>query len=89
MTKVSYTVVKEISNGMKIAGARRQKGDVFLAIPRHVHFLLLEGVIAPTPPASSAAAAPAAPTTAAAPATAPAAASASAPSSSSSTASGG
>jgi hypothetical protein len=56
-TKVSYTVVKTITNAMKIAGKRRQKGDVFEAIPRHVHFLLLEGVIAPT---ASLAAAPAA-----------------------------
>jgi hypothetical protein len=58
-TKVSYTVVKDIKNAMKIAGRRRQKGDVFEAIPRHVYFLLLEGVIAPTPaaaPASSASA---------------------------------
>lgn len=46
--KVSYTVVKEIKNAMKIAGKRRQKGDVFEAIPRHVHFLLLEGVIVET-----------------------------------------
>jgi len=56
MTKVSYTVVKQISNGMKIAGKRRQMGDVFEAIPRHVHFLLIEGVIATTPPAAPAAA---------------------------------
>ncbi|MGO4872745.1 MAG: hypothetical protein ACLPGW_19435 [Roseiarcus sp.] len=56
MTKVSYTVVKTISNALKIAGKRRQKGDVFEAIPRHVRFLLLEGVIAPTPAAAPAAA---------------------------------
>ena len=56
-TKVSYTVVKTIANAMKIAGKRRQKGDVFLAIPRHVYFLVLEGVIAPTPPAAPAASA--------------------------------
>jgi hypothetical protein len=53
MTKVSYTVVKTISNALKIAGKRRQKGDTFMAIPRHVKFLELEGVIAPTPAASS------------------------------------
>jgi hypothetical protein len=48
MTKVSYTVVKTVSNALKIAGKRRQKGDVFMAIPRHVYFLVLEGVIVPT-----------------------------------------
>ena len=41
MTKVSYTVVKDVKNAMKIAGKRRQKGDVFMAIPRHVYFLVL------------------------------------------------
>jgi hypothetical protein len=76
-TKVSYTVVKTISNAMKIAGKRRQKGDVFEAIPRHVHFLVLEGVIAATPPAAPAA--PAAPASAPAAPAAPAASAASKP----------
>ena len=56
-TKVNYTVVKEIKNAMKIAGKRRQKGDTFDAIPRHVHFLLLEEVIAETAKLASASAA--------------------------------
>lgn len=47
-TKVNYTVVVEIKNAMKIAGKRRQKGDTFDAIPRHVHFLVIEGVIVET-----------------------------------------
>jgi hypothetical protein len=57
MTKVNYTVVKDIGNAMKIAGKRRQKGDTFDAIPRHVKFLELEGVIAPTAKLAAAAAA--------------------------------
>ena len=56
-TKVSYTVVKDITNAMKIAGKRRQKGDVFEAIPRHVHFLVLERVIVETATLTAAAAA--------------------------------
>jgi len=66
MTKVSYTVVKSIGNGMKIAGKRRQKGDTFEAIPRHVHFLLVEEVIAETaklPAAPAADPSPASPST--------------------------
>ena len=63
-TKVSYTVVKSIANGMKIAGKRRQKGDVFEAIPRHVHFLLVEDVIAETAKLPAAPAADPSPTSA-------------------------
>lgn len=44
--QVSYIVVKDITNGMKIAGARRAKGEVFMALPRHMTFLLAEGVVA-------------------------------------------
>lgn len=51
-TLVSYTVAKDIENGMRIAGKRRAKGDVFEADPRHMAFLLREGVIELTPPAA-------------------------------------
>ena len=45
----SYTVLIDILNGMKIAGTRRVKGDVFRADPRHMAFLIREGVVGLTP----------------------------------------
>lgn len=44
---VSYTVLVTPQNGMKIAGKRREKGDIFEADPRHMAFLIREGVVAP------------------------------------------
>jgi hypothetical protein len=43
--KVTYRVVKEISNGGKIAGARRAQGATFEAHPSSVMYAELEGVI--------------------------------------------
>lgn len=55
-SKVSYTVLKDIGNATKIAGRRRAKGDVFMATPRHMTFLVLEGIVGLTSPAAPAAA---------------------------------
>lgn len=48
---VSYTVLKTPENGMRIAGKRRVQGDTFEADPRHMAFLLREGVVGVTPAA--------------------------------------
>ena len=59
--KVSYTVKKAVTNGGKIAGKRRQVGDVFLAHARHMTYLVIEGIVALTPPATPTPAPPPAP----------------------------
>ncbi len=43
---VSYVVLVEATNGMKIAGKRRARGETFSASPRHMAFLVREGVVA-------------------------------------------
>ena len=44
---VTYVVLVEPTNGMKIAGKRRVKGETFPASPAHMAFLVREGVVAP------------------------------------------
>ena len=47
----SYTVLVTATNGLRIAGKRRAAGDVFSADPRHMAFLIREGVVGLTPAA--------------------------------------
>ncbi len=45
----AYVVLATPANGMKIAGQRRARGEIFHAHPRHMAFLLREGVVAVRP----------------------------------------
>lgn len=58
---VNWTVVKDVLNGGRIAGARREKGDTFDAPESHMTFLELEGVVARTADLATAAPVDAAP----------------------------
>ena len=43
-----YVVLITPENGMRIAGKRRVAGDTFAADPRHMTYLIREGVVAQT-----------------------------------------